>query len=299
MPFTPARSEAMSSVLSKDPSVRVINILQMEAVVQPHRQTVLRTAEFEDPRDGRRFRVGYSRQKNSNYYSPPHRHTFDQIRFIVSGKVKYGPLRLNGGDVAYFPEGVFYGPTEPLSEEVTTCTIQTQGPTWGAFPTDAECAVAAERLKGSGTMDRASGEFVWNDGRRQDSFEAMLENLEGGPAKYPKDRYRAPVQIKTESFEWLPTRDAGVRSKGLARFNAAGPELELLQIAPGAVLPGSSAPQHRMLVVFSGDASYQGKTLSESSYLYCPPWADVAPIEARTETVIFSARFEARVPRSG
>ena len=74
--------------------------------------------------------------------------TFDQVRFIVSGQVKYGPLRISGGDVAYFPEGVFYGPTEPISEEVTTCTIQTQGPTWGAFPNDAECAAVAERMTG-------------------------------------------------------------------------------------------------------------------------------------------------------
>jgi hypothetical protein len=128
----------MSATLEKpQATVKIVNLFQAEAVVQPHRQTVLRNAEFEDPRDGRRFRVGYSRQQNSNYYSPPHRHTFDQIRFIVSGKVKYGPMRLSGGDVAYFPEGVFYGPTEPLSEEVTTCTIQTQGPSWGAFPNDA------------------------------------------------------------------------------------------------------------------------------------------------------------------
>src|SRR4051812_43374410 len=97
----------MSSVLDKpvlpgdSPEVRIVNLFQAEAVVQPHRQTVLRNAEFSDPRDGRRFRVGFSRQKNSNYYSPPHRHTFDQIRFIVSGQVKYGPLRLSGGDVAY------------------------------------------------------------------------------------------------------------------------------------------------------------------------------------------------------
>ena len=149
----------MSAVLEPVPPVKIVNLFKAEAVVQPHRQTVLRNAEFADPRDGRRFRVGFSRQKNSNYYSPPHRHTFDQVRFIVSGQVKYGPLRISGGDVAYFPEGVFYGPTEPISEEVTTCTIQTQGPTWGAFPNDAECAAVAERMKALGRSEEHTSEL--------------------------------------------------------------------------------------------------------------------------------------------
>jgi hypothetical protein len=284
----------MSATLERpEAAVKIVNVMQAEAVVQPHRQTVLRNAEFEDPRDGRRFRVGYSRQTNSNYYSPPHRHTFDQIRFIVSGKVKYGPMRLNGGDCAYFPEGVFYGPTEPMSEEVTTCTIQTQGPTWGTFPNDAECALAAERMKASGSMDRATGQFIWNDGRKQDSFEAMLENILGGQVEYPPQRYRAPVQLKTAAFPWMPSGN-GVAAKPLARFNAAGPELEMVKIAAGATLAGSRSKHHRILVVFSGDASCAGKTLSESSYVYCPPEIELDSIRAAAETVIFSARFESR-----
>src|SRR4051812_27547150 len=188
------------------PAVRIINVADIKPTNTPHRQTVLQTAEFEDPRDGRRFRCGFSRKKQDSNYSPPHRHTFDQIRFVIDGQTKYGPMRLGAGECAYFPEGVFYGPTEPLSDEIAGCTIQSQGPSWGAFPNDAECLVAGEQLKQKGVMDRATGQFIWADGRKQDSFEALLETLQGKPVEYPGQRYRAPVQLKTEAFQWIASR---------------------------------------------------------------------------------------------
>jgi mannose-6-phosphate isomerase-like protein (cupin superfamily) len=277
------------------PAVRIINVADIKPTNTPHRQTVLQTAEFEDPRDGRRFRCGFSRKKQDNNYSPPHRHTFDQIRFVIDGKTKYGPMRLSSGECAYFPEGVFYGPTEPLSEELASCTIQTQGPSWGAFPNDSECLVAGAQLKDKGTMDRATGQFIWNDGRRQDSFEALLETVQGGPAQYPEQRYRMPVQLKTEAFQWIASkRDRGVQLKPLARFNATGPELEMIRIDAGAALGGDVTHTHRTMVVFSGRGSHDDEALREGSFVYCPPGVKLADISADGEMLLFATRFESR-----
>ncbi len=277
------------------PAIEIVNVLEIKPVVTAHRQTVLRTAEFEDPRDGRRFRCGYSLRKQDNYYSPPHRHTFDQLRFVIEGKTKYGPMRLGSGDFAYFPEGVFYGPTESLSEELASCTIQTQGPTWGCFPTDAECAVAGEQLQGRGEMDRASGQFLWADGRKQDSFEALLEQVQGGPAQYPPARYRAPIQFHTENFAWLSADETpGVQRKPLARFNAGGPDAEMLRVAAGAFLTGARAEFHRMWVVFSGKGECGKRAVSEGSFIYSPPGSDIPALHGVEETVIFATRFESR-----
>ena len=177
------------STLPEAPNVQLVNCLKVEAVPTAHRNTVLRTVEFADQRDGRKFRLGYSGLRKSGNYSPRHRHTFDQIRFIPAGRVKYGALRLEEGDCVYFPEGVFYGPTEPLSDESANCTIQTQGPSWGGFLTNAEMEHAGAMLAGQGHMDRATGQFIWNDGRSQDSFEAMLSKMQGRPVEYPEARY--------------------------------------------------------------------------------------------------------------
>jgi hypothetical protein len=277
------------------PAIEIVNVLQIKPVVTAHRQTVLRTAEFEDPRDGRRFRCGYSRRKQENYYSPPHRHTFDQLRFCVEGKTKYGPMRLASGDFAYFPEGVFYGPTESLSEDLASCTIQTQGPSWGCFPTDAECVVAGEQLKGRGEMDRATGQFIWADGRKQDSFEALLEQVQGGPAQYPPARLRVPVQFHTGSFPWLPSKlGPGVQVKSLARFNAGGPDVEMLRVSAGSALTGGRAETHRMWVVFSGCGDCGGREVSEGTFIYSPPGSDIPALRAEDEIVIYSSRFETR-----
>ena len=277
------------------PAVEIVNVLDIKPVVTAHRQTVLRTAEFEDPRDGRRFRCGFSRRKQDNYYSPPHRHTFDQLRFVIEGKTKYGPMRLGTGDFAYFPEGVFYGPTESLSEDLASCTIQTQGPSWGCFPTDAECAVAGERLKGRGEMDRATGQFIWADGRKQDSFEALLEEVQGGPVQYPPARYRVPVQFHTENFPWIESQQhPGVMVKSLARFNAGGPDIEMLRIAAGATLAGGRAEVHRMWVVFAGKGDCGGRAVSEGSFIYSPPGSDIPTLRVEEEAVLYCSRFETR-----
>ena len=51
--------------------------------------------------------------ESSTYYSPRHRHAWDQVRFCLEGAVPIGKnLAVEAGEVAYFPEGVHYGPQE-------------------------------------------------------------------------------------------------------------------------------------------------------------------------------------------
>src|SRR2546427_13294294 len=50
------------------------------------------------------------------FKSPRHRHNFDQLRFSVAGTTNIGVKRnLEEGDVAYFPEGTYYGPQDQES----------------------------------------------------------------------------------------------------------------------------------------------------------------------------------------
>src|SRR5262245_37571678 len=91
--------------------VIVVDGLNVRPRVSPHRQTTLRITDFFEVTDERRLRLGISRHEKGNYYSPRHRHNFDQVRFTIAGSVKYGPIQTQAGDCIYFPEGVAYGPT--------------------------------------------------------------------------------------------------------------------------------------------------------------------------------------------
>jgi quercetin dioxygenase-like cupin family protein len=276
------------------PAVQVVDGLNVQPKATAHRNTVLRTVEFENARDGRRFRLGFSTNKRTNHYSPRHRHTFDQIRFLVDGRAKYGALRLEAGDCVYFPEGVFYGPYELLTDEVTNCTIQTQGPTWNRFLSDDDLGTAAELLEGKGEIERETGQFRWPDGRKQDSFEAMLEAIEGRPVEYPGARYHYPVLLRSTNFDWLPAGDAGVSVKPLASFNATGPVLRLVRVAAGATLSGGTSEHHQMSIVTSGSARYEDRAVAAGTFIYRPPSAHSGALTADSETVLLVGEFQAR-----
>ena len=48
-----------------------------------------------------------------SYFSPRHRHPWDQIRFCLEGKIPIAKgLFVEGGEIAYFPESAYYGPQE-------------------------------------------------------------------------------------------------------------------------------------------------------------------------------------------
>ena len=48
-----------------------------------------------------------------SYFSPRHRHPWDQIRFCLEGRIPIAKgLFVEGGEIAYFPESAHYGPQE-------------------------------------------------------------------------------------------------------------------------------------------------------------------------------------------
>jgi len=49
--------------------------------------------------------------EGADYYSPRHRHAWDQVRLCLEGSIPISKgLRIDEGEVGYFPEGVTYGP---------------------------------------------------------------------------------------------------------------------------------------------------------------------------------------------
>ena len=273
--------------------VMVVDGLNVAPRVSPHRQTTLRITDLFEVSDERRIRIGISRHRKDDYYSPRHRHNFDQVRFTIAGQVKYGPFQTQPGDCIYFPEGVFYGPTEIASEEALTCTVQTQGPSWGFFPERDKLEQTTAELAAEAELDRAHGRIRWPSGRWQDSYEAAWERITGQKMVYPAARYSNPVLLRSSAFTWLPTREGpGVCVKPLARFNETGPVVRLIRIESGSQLPAGESAWHQLSIVVSGTARYGERTAPMGTILYYPPGSAFEPIAAEETCDILAVQLQ-------
>jgi hypothetical protein len=155
-----------------------------------------------------------------DYYTPRHRHNFDQVRLCLEGAMNYAPGKdLKAGTVGYFPEGTFYGPQSDSSVSVILL-LQMGGSAGYGFMGYQQLTDGYKKLSGLGRFD--GGIFCRHtaDGRvvRQDGYEAIWEDVNGRAVQYPPPRYQEPVIIYPDSFGWLATRDPGFELKHMATF---------------------------------------------------------------------------------
>src|SRR3954469_12183195 len=67
--------------------------------------------DFIDRSRGIAFRI-HTANHPHDFFSPRHRHTFDQVRYMMSGSVRYGDKVYSEGDCIYVPAGCTYGPMQ-------------------------------------------------------------------------------------------------------------------------------------------------------------------------------------------
>jgi len=236
---------------------------------------------FADKDAGISLRASF-RTSTRDFHSPRHKHTFDQVRYILSGAVKYGRDVYGPETCLYLPEGVPYGPMQSYENSVRISVgLQFPGPSRIPYPTSAEIAKAREDLSKLGTFEK--GIFAWADGRKQDSFEAIAERLMGEELSYPAPRYKDYVVMNAENYTWQPLAEApGVFAKHLGYFNEVGPNLKIIKMEPGsATKPGFSKCQQIRYIV-EGEVSYENQSYNSVSCMYFPagkPYAGTATRE--------------------
>jgi hypothetical protein len=221
-------------------------------------------------------------------YSPRHRHNIDQVRLILSGKVKYGPREVYGpGTCIYIPEGVRYGPLEAVDNEPQSgVTLQFPGPSGYPVPCHAEQRAVQEQMRMVGKFE--SGIYTRPDGRKQESFEAMLEQWQEREVEYPPARYASYVALETENYPWEPLADvAGVQVRHLGYFNSVGPNLKLVKVKAGASLPPGPISFQQMRYLIEGRVSYEGAEYDGISVGYFPAHINYAPLVAEVESLFF------------
>jgi hypothetical protein len=226
--------------------------------------------------------------EGSDYYSPRHRHAWDQVRFCLEGSIPIGrDLKIEAGEIGYFPEGVHYGPQEGGPDRIVLL-LQIGGASGLGYLSPAQLEQGRKRLLGEGIFEegvfrRSSGEGK----RNEDAYEAIWRVMTGRPLAYPKPRYRTPIVMRPDGFTWREMKGLpGVRLKALGAFAERGLSLELVSIAAGSTYAVPPAASLRFLFVRSGEGECGGEPLHSSTAIRLAV-GEAASIRANAPTEIF------------
>ena len=210
------------------------------------------------------YLLNVGRTGSGGWGTPRHRHTFDQVRFVLKGNYPIAKgVVMPEGSVGYFPESVHYGPQDrPEGLEMMVC--QFGGASGQGFLSPARREAANEALKKKGTFK--DGVFTWIDEKGQkhnmDGSEACYMEAMGRKSAYSKPRYEDFIIMDPEAYEWV-SEGSGVYSKSLGTFTERNTRLGFVRLDAGAVYSGGMQPSIELLFLSKGSVSVDGKEYGE------------------------------------
>jgi hypothetical protein len=231
------------------------------------------------------FRLGMGRS-SADFYSPRHRHNFEQIRFVLDGELSFGrDGTMTAGMVGYFPEGVHYGP-QTQHRESLVAVLQNGGASGSGYPSRTEVKNAMDALEESGHFE--DGVYRRNEGvpgkRNLDGFQAIWEHINKRPMVYPKGRYPAPILMDPANYAWTRVEGStGTEEKLLGVFTERRTEARFLKLAPGA---SYYAKGRGLYFVVSGTGKASDQEYRALSTVYLKK-GERAMITAAAETQLF------------
>ncbi len=246
-------------------------------------------------------------QLEGDFASPRHRHNFDQFRFQIEGTMNFDRNgKMAAGTLGYFPEGAAYGPQSSEGRSVTA-VLQFGGASGGGYLSRGEVQAGTEELKKFGTFE--GGIFHRDDdsgGRRNtDAYQAIWEHVHGRRMDYPKPRYRDPIMVNPENYEWLPVdRMPGVSHKPLGTFTERQSAAALIKLAGSAryrpvgrsvylVLSGSGvvhdAPYRPLTAIHLDEGEAADLVARDETELLCLVLPDLAGLAARRPAQVEAA----------
>jgi len=224
------------------------------------------------------------------YFTPRHRHNFDQIRYTLTGLQSTGYGDLGPGEVGYFPEGVHYGP-QKQEGECATLVLQFQGASGERLLANEEMNGTYQRMVAAGgTFENGIYHGFTPDGRKKnkDSYVAIWEEREGRKLTFPKPRYRAPVMMQSENFSWVPDRDRpGVETKHLGTFSEMRTGIGFFRLRPGARRAAERVRDAELRYCIDGSFEYAGAPWGKHAYMFVPPEATVGEIVSDAGATFF------------
>lgn len=277
-------------MLEKGVGVREADLPWVDIAVRPGYKQ--RYQGFYDDTRKLGMRIG-SLYADPYYHSPRHRHTFQQVRFLINGKMRYNRETYNVGDCLYIPEGAYYGPIKPVpieeggSEQMHFVDIQFEGPSGIPYP-EPDVVVNAQRaLAKRGVFEE--GVYTYPNGRKRDAYEAILEEITGQPVEYPPSRLDNYVVMRSDSYPWIDVAGLpGVRQKQLGYFFECGPNIKKLSMRAGSTLPAYVPTGHRAMFLLSGKLHFEGKDFDPLSYFVCPDGVPMGEVRADEDSELLA-----------
>jgi hypothetical protein len=202
-----------------------------------------------------------------NFFSPRHRHNFDQIRIQLEGQFDYDKDGcFTPGSVGYFPEGTRYGP-QTSSGVTWNLLLQFGGASGSGYTAESEEERAAGELKQQGAFEKGVFTRYKEDGTKvnQDAYEAIWEHIHGRPLVYPKERYERPVFMNSGHFDWVSVPgQPGVCSKLMGVFSELETKIAFFKLEAGSALPLEA---RSFYFVLSGTGQAQGQAVGRHTTL--------------------------------
>lgn len=184
------------------------------------------------------YNLAYA-DESREYYSPSHRHLWDQIRYCAAGAVPIGrTMQVRAGEVAYFPEGVRYGPQEGGPDR-EVLVLQFGGSSGNGYLSPEQIDRGRTELAAVGSFD--GGHFHRHGGggerRRQDAYEAVWEHVTGVSAVYPDAIVEAPIVMRPAAFPAVEVDGhAGTRRRRLGTFEPRGVTVDVYELSTGSTV---------------------------------------------------------------
>lgn len=230
-------------------------------------------------------------------FSPEHRHNFDQVRLLLSGRSDYGGWIMEEGDCGYFPESVFYGP-QTQEEDARILTLQFPGDSAAYYPTAEEVAATTRKLKEADQDFGRGGTGTDANGESRDAFELVWEELQGKPIGYAPPRYGSPVIIKPDHFRWKNDK-YGREIRHLGRFGDSRLTISNVRLSNGDLLgpqDADDAMAGEFWFLIKGRATIDGHQFAHHSGFFFDGEQAVAPDHVEAEFLV--VRFPDRVQSS-
>lgn len=243
---------------------------------------------FFDKKQGIAIRVG-SLYGQEYFHSPRHRHTFQQVRYVVSGKMRYGKSEIYGpGDCLYIPEGAYYGPIKPVegsTEQLHYVDMQFEAQSGIPYPEPDEVVRARTELSEVGEFNE--GIYKGPDGTTSDAYEAILEHMTGGKVDYPKPRINSYVAMHAQAYPWVSSPDdPEVLVRHLGSFFETGPNIKMYKVPSGHAWRSTKSTAHQVRLLVDGTFSMEGKDYESISYVMTPAGTECPEMNIQAEATL-------------
>lgn len=251
-------------------------------VNSPHRSRGITVRNvFQRDVENRSMEFNLTAFNGDEFWSPAHRHNFDQIRIGLEGVMNYGARsKLKPRTVAYYPEGTWYGPMACEGPSVSAI-MQFDGASHGGYVTLARMDEATEVLRHKGRFEKG---FYYPDGGlpKIDGYQASWEEVTGRKMVYVEPpRFVDAIYMDIDSFNWLPA-EGGVMRKTLGRFGERDFTIEALLVPAGATAVVDRPGRLVVGFILTGEVEAGGSVLPKWSGAFAED-EDVMSFTGRAE----------------